>query len=492
MNLKKTHLLIGAFCACGTLYAAQADSTLTYRIETSGNVSDGTYAPLWFTANRYGLSSQKPHSGYLRAGMEYRKEWKHHWRVQAGVDLAGAADHSASFIVQQAYGDISWRFLTLSVGSKERAGGPMEKNGRLSSGMLVEGNNARPIPQVRGEIANYVSVPGTHGWLALKGHIAYGICTDNNWQEHFVSAGHPYGQDIGYHSKALMFRIGNREKLPVEFEFGMIDAAQFAGEQMKKNADGSSTLTADMPGGLKSILKAFLPTRSEDKMANVEGNHVGSWNFALNYYLHDWKFRLYLEHYFDDHSQMFWQYGRWKDGQLGIDITLPKNRFVSNVVWEAMSTKDQTGPILYDGFAGSFPEYQVSAGDNYYNNGGYQAWQHWGMGMGTPLLPGPIYNQDGSITFRSNRVRSHHLGIEGNPAAEWNYRMLVSFARHWGTYGNPLDRQRKQFSSLYEITYTPHWTEGWSLSAALGMDRGNYLGNSTGGMLTIRKTGGIF
>lgn len=70
--------------------------------------------------------------------------------------------------------------------------------------------------------------------------------------------------------------------------------------------------------------------------------------------------------------------------------------------------------------------------------------------------------------------------------------MLISFARHWGTYDIPLDQQRKQFSSLYEATYTPKWAKGWSASAALGLDRGNYLGNSTGGMLTIRKTGVIF
>ena len=491
MNFKKTNLFIAALCLCSAAQAEQADSTLTYRIEASGNVSEGTYAPLWFTANRYGLSSQEPNSGFLRAGIAYNRQLPHHWRIQAGLDLAGTVNQTSNFVVQQAYGDISWRFLTLSIGSKERTGGPLEKNERLSSGMMVEGNNARPVPQVRGEIADYISIPGTKGWLALKGHIAYGMFTDNSWQENFAAAGQSYGRDILYHSKALMFRIGNREKLPLEFEFGLLDAAQFAGDQMKKNADGSSTLVHDMPDGLDSFIKAFLPVRSEDKMANVEGNHVGSWNFALNYYLHDWKFRVYLEHYFDDHSQMFWQYGRWKDGQLGIDITLPKNRFVSNVVWEMMSTKDQTGPILYDGFAGSFPEYQVSAGDNYYNNGGYQAWQHWGYGMGNPLLPGPIYNQDGKITFKSNRVRSHHVGIEGNPATEWNYRVLVSFARHWGTYFVPLDKQRKQFSSLYEVTYTPQWTKGWSVSAALGVDRGNYLGNSTGGMLTIRKTGGI-
>ena len=112
--------------------------------------------------------------------------------------------------------------------------------------------------------------------------------------------------------------------------------------------------------------------------------------------------------------------------------------------------------------------------------------------MGNPLLPGPIYNKDGKITFKSNRVRSHHLGFEGDPSPEWNYRVLISFARHWGTYAAPLDKQRKQFSSLYEITYHPAWANGWSATAGMGLDRGNYLGNSTGGILTIRKTGRIF
>ena len=115
-----------------------------------------------------------------------------------------------------------------------------------------------------------------------------------------------------------------------------------------------------------------------------------------------------------------------------------------------------------------------------------------GMGMGNPLLPGPLYNENHSISFRSNRVRAQHLGLSGNPSDEWSYRVLISFARHWGTYGNPLDKQRKQFSSLYEATYSPRRASGWSASLALGLDRGNYLGNSTGGMLTIRKTGIIF
>ena len=252
-----------------------------------------------------------------------------------------------------------------------------------------------------------------------------------------------------------------------------------------------------MPENLKAYWKALWPQAGGSdtpygEQTNVEGNMLGSWNFALNYYLGKWKIRAYLEHYFEDHSQMFWEYGRWKDGQLGIEVTFPKNRWINTIVWEGLCTKDQTGPSLYNGFEGQFPEYQISGLDDYYNHYIYGAWQYKGLTMGNPLLPGPAYNEDHRISFKSNRVRAHHLGINGNPTQEWTYRILISFARHWGTYYSPLDKQRKQFSSLYETTYTPNWTKGWSTSIALGIDRGNYLGNSAGCMLTIKKTGNIF
>lgn len=477
---------------------AQTEASLGYRVEADVNVSSGEYAPMWMTSNRYGLASERPNSGWLRAGVTYDQPLKRNWRVGAGLDLAGTLNNGAvpdraRFVVQQAYADVSWKMLTLSIGSKERGNFPLDKDERLSSGMMVEGMNARPVPQVRGEIREYLPLGFTGNWLSLKGHIAYGMFTDNGWQEEFAAPGKTVLKNVLYHSKSLMLRLGNREKLPVEFEFGLLMATQFGGDQYEKQADGSGKLTLDMPSNAKAFWKAFFPQAGgsdtpEGEQVNVEGNMLGSWNFALNGYVGDWTLRAYLEHYFEDTSQMFWEYGRWKDGLIGLEVTLPKNRWLSTAVWEGLCTKDQSGPLLYDGFWGQFPEYQISACDKYYNHYLYGAWQHAGMGMGNPLLPGPAYN-DGDITFRSNRVRAHHLGLTGQPAEEWNWRVLISFARHWGTYSSPLDKQRKQFSSLWEVTYAPERFKGWSASVALGMDRGNYLGNSTGGMITLRKTG---
>lgn len=266
----------------------------------------------------------------------------------------------------------------------------------------------------------------------------------------------------------------------------MIEAAQFGGSRWRKNADGTVTCVARMPGGVKDYLKAIIPIQ-KSTLENVEGNHVGSWNFALNYTAQTWKVRCYYEHYFDDHSQLTWQYGRWKDGHIGVEVTLPKNPFVTKVLWEGLCTTDQTGPLLYDGVGGSFHEIQMSGGDNYYNHD--YNWQHWGMGIGHPFLPGPIYNADGTNMFRSNRVKAHHIGIGGNPSDEWSYRLLLSYMKHWGTYKVPLDRMMRQGSTLAEVMYKPKKYAGWNFSLALGYDKGSYIGDSMGCMVTITKTG---
>ena len=48
------------WCALPALTGrAQSDTTLTYRVEASANVSSGDYAPLWFTANRNGRARNR-------------------------------------------------------------------------------------------------------------------------------------------------------------------------------------------------------------------------------------------------------------------------------------------------------------------------------------------------------------------------------------------------------------------------------------------------
>lgn len=466
---------------------AQTPFKTEFAVETGATFGHGTYAPLWLTANRQGLSSIRPDYGYLRAGISHSMPLGKHFGLNAGLDLATTYNTTSSFVVQQAYADFSYCWINLSIGSKERT--PLLKNPQLSSGGMVESNNTRPVPQVRLEVPEYIPVPFTHQWIHIKGHVAYGIFTDYKWQRGFAASGTSYTKDVLYHSKAFFAKMGNKEYFPLEFEVGFQMAAQFGGT---KFISGNPDATQKMPASFKDYLRVFIPSGGgsdamEGEQINILGNHVGSWNAAITGYLNNWKIRTYYEHFFEDRSQMFFGYGPWKDGHLGVEVTFPENRFMDTFVYECMSTKQQTGPIYYEGYENMFD--MLSGSDNYYNNYVYNGWQHWGMSMGHPLLTGPIYNKNGNITFVNNRVSAHHFGFSGNPGKEWKYRVLLTHSLNWGTYSSPFDDCKKQFSSLLEITYSPHQLKGWSFSLSGAMDRGNLLGNNTGGMLVVRKEG---
>lgn len=484
MKIRAILIFFHLFCVNG-LY-----SQVGVNVETDILFSGGDFAPYWLSTNKYGMHGVENNNGYIRAGINWRKSFSHGWNIAAGADLATGYNNVSNVWIQQAFGDVSWKILNLSIGSKERISSPLEKNERLTSGWMTEGMNTRPIPQVRAEIKDFYNIPFTGNWLALKGHLAYGAFLDGKWQEDFVTPGNYYSRDVKYHSKALMFRLGNKEKMPVEFEFGLHMSTQFCGDRMQKLADGSSALVVDMPDGFRNYINAFLPSAGgsdapEMDQLNVEGNMLGSWNFALNYYYNDWKFRIYLDHYFEDHSQMFWQYGRWKDGQIGLDITLPKNRWISSIVWEGICTKDQTGPLSHEVYQGDLTGLAYYGADNYFNHSVYNAWQYYGMAMGAPLLPGAAYNK-GSIPFQSNRMKGQHIGIEGNPAKGWYWRILTSITRQWGTYGKPFDEVKHQFYGMAEVRFSPVRLERWSFKAALGVDNGDYIGNSVGGTVSVQ------
>ena len=58
--MKKHLLIICGLFLCTSISAQTENSSLTYHVELGATAGDGTYAPLWFTGNRYGLGSTNP------------------------------------------------------------------------------------------------------------------------------------------------------------------------------------------------------------------------------------------------------------------------------------------------------------------------------------------------------------------------------------------------------------------------------------------------
>ena len=82
--MKTIKTLAAAALSLLALEAGARGDSISYNVELSANASSGRYAPLWFTANRYGLSSERPNSGYLRAGVQYDTHFGKGFYVRRG------------------------------------------------------------------------------------------------------------------------------------------------------------------------------------------------------------------------------------------------------------------------------------------------------------------------------------------------------------------------------------------------------------------------
>lgn len=461
--------------------------TLNLHAELSGTLSHGEYSPWWMSNNRYGLASVKDNWSVMRlsAMRDIAHDRGRHWQVGWGADLAYVSGSGAHAVVQQLYADIQYKRVRLSIGAKERSNGDL--NSLLSSGDLASGSNCRPMPQVRLELPEFWNIPGLNGWLAIRGHIAYGCLTDDDWQSDFVAAGGKYSQHSLYHTKAGFLRVGNEKKFPLTFTIGLEANTQFAGTaynvspsipKMKMDHDLKAFWDAFTLGGHDATDLSYKP--------NVQGNTLGAWHFSLDYHGDGWKARAYAQHVYDDHSQLFIQYG-WKDMLWGLEAELPKNPVVSNIVYEYLSTTDQTGPIYHD-YTHNVKD-QISAADDYYNHGLYAAWQHAGFGNCNGLLISPVYNKDHRITFRHNRIRAHHLGLMGQPLSELGYRFLFSYEKSWGTYNDPLVNPLEGWTLLAEASYKPRFLKGWGARLGYGHNGGKLFRNSNGLQFTITWDG---
>lgn len=498
-------LLLGAnVCAQNLVEGLQLD------VEASVTASNGDFAPMWLTSNRYGMVSPYATSGYQRAMLSRNTEADscRQWQIGYGLDIMVNEHGLAPLMVHQAYGEVKYKLGTLTVGQKEY---PMElKNNALSSGPQTLGINAIPVPQVRLALNDYWLIPLGGRWVGFKGHVSFGRYTDDNWQKDFTHRESRYMENQLYHSKAGYLRI-HKPTSPLSITLGLEMAAQFGGTSYRRNDDGVMAPTKNA-ANLKSFFNAFLPGFGSDEgeglYGNCEGNTVGSWLARIDYNTPVGTFSLYGDKFFEDHSAMFqldydgygtgedWnkKVGRgfimydFSDMMLGAEWKRHEPWLIDNVVVEYLHTKYQSGPINHD----RTPQLSdhIAGIDNYYEHHIFTGWQHWGMVCGNPLYLNSLYNSDGDYTSHCTRFIAWHTGIGGTLAPNITYRMLLSWQRGWGTYGYILPDPAENTSAMCEVKcsdFKVFGHNGWSAKAALGFDHGALRGNNFGVQLTVSK-----
>lgn len=443
-----------------------AQNTVPF-IEYGVNVHAGKNTALWQVSNQHGLSSIKNNT-YIRGGILYNKTFNF-WKFETGIDLAVATGFTSTFIVQQAYADIRYKWIGLWAGNRE-INSPL-LNQQLSSGGLTWSGNARPIPQIAFGIFDYVHIAPK---IQIKAEISYGWFTDSKYQRNHVLEKYLHTNKIKYHHKSFFLRFGK----PIgkwQLDLGMSIDDQFGGYFI------SNSIETDLGNTLKDYLYAFVPLNAGEGKY-FEGNYLGSEHVKLTFRQKDFELSAYLENFYDDFSGMGKQNGM--DGLWGIEYKSGNHQIINNLLIEYYQSTNQSGPLHGLDFSDSK---KTGGSDDYYNHDNYPGWTHWGMGMGNPLVASPIYNQNGNLAFQYNRVKAVHLGWSGDIAPEWTYRAKLSFNRTWGTPFKPTIEVLENFSTFAEFKYVPSKWQGWSFTASAAFDMGDIYGDNLGFQFKVHK-----
>lgn len=452
------------FAKGNILYAQELNTFAEY----GATIHTGKYTPLWQNSNQHGLSSIDNNT-YIRGGAFYKNKVRS-WKLEGGIDLAVAVGLTSTFIVQQAYVDIRYKWIGLWAGNRE-LNSPL-LNQQLSSGGLTWSGNARPIPQIAIGILDYVHItPG----IQIKAELSYGWFTDNNYQRKYVGNGYLYTKSIKYHHKSFFFRFGKRKSHWL-FDIGMSLDDQFGGYKVGGIDEG------DLGNGWKDFFHALIP-QNRGSEAWYQGNYMGSEHLKLTYKHNIFSISAYLENYYDDFSGMGKKNGL--DGLWGIEYKANQSQIIKEFVLEYYQTTNQSGPL--HGPENSSTIHKTGGADDYYNNTWYPGWVHWGMTMANPLIASPIYNTNGYLGFLYNRIKAIHLGWSGDISNEWTYRAKLSFNRTWGTPFKPIPEILENFSTFAEFKYIPNKWKGWSFTASAAFDIGDIYGDNLGLQLKVHK-----
>ncbi|GHT42289.1 hypothetical protein FACS189437_10120 [Bacteroidia bacterium] len=496
----KRYILILITCLFFVHSSGQVNTS--YKAEIFGSGATGEHTPFWMVNHNWGMTALDAGNFYARAGVFHEQILTKDWSWEAGIDLAGGSSAPYGKVwMQQLYGRLNWKIWRLDAGSREEYVSLLHP--QLSSGDFVNSNNARPFPQVKAGIPEFLLVPYTKGNFFIKGDFAVGKYLDGQWQEdRALPHNQSYTKDILSHNKSIFFRFGDIEKKnKSQFVFGMVHAVQWGGTLYPFTYKWQYE-PVKQPHRIEDLMRVVIAkegsaSSSGADVAYVAGSQWGAYTFRYDYKLkNENRVSLYVHHFFEDGSGM--TYENYRDNLVGLEFRSKNKSLLSGAVLEYIYTKQQTGPIHFNlDMDDEHRDKLISKGngnDNYYNNVDYvQGPSYFGKTMGTPLLLSPEYNTDGSLNFHGNRIVALHLGVEGYLHPALQYRVLLTTGQDWGRYYKPYTAIKKGFASQLELIYACPKIQGLDIKLSAGYDKGEFFGGDTfGGGISLVKRGIVY
>lgn len=445
-------------CLLGTGVRVAIAQTITYQGEVGTTAASTTGQPFWLRANEYGRIDPESANGYVRVKATGQTDTSRTWEARSGVELLGRWSTSETLHFSELFAGLRYRFIELRAGRQQNTIGPV-RGGTLSAGSLIQSRNATPLPVISLGTAGYVSVPFTNGFAQVKGHYAHGWFSDDRFVE-----------NVYLHRKTAYLRLGAGRV--VSATMGLVHNAQWG---------GTSPRVGKLPQDIGAYWDAVFAvsageTAPEGEQTNVLGNHVGIFDLGSTVRLEKTKISAYHQHLFEDGSSYEWK--NFPDGLYGLRWSSSQWSLVRAIQYELLYTKNQSGPVHPPGE------------DNYYNNFIYRSgWSSNGALIGSPLFLFEPSSKAESETVFSNRLVSHHLGVKGAVSSRLQYRVLGTWRRHFGTFGNPFPEPRTQMSFLLELTAAPFPIPALTVNGAVAVDTGEEFRDRVGLRLGITYSG---
>ena len=439
-----------------------------WEVGATSVIGFGDRAPFWVVSNRQGKFLPEKYAGLFKLGVITPIDTGKMVGLDYGIELYGRTGSDKNAWLNQVYAGLTfYDIIRLRIGMQEEVFGSRQPS--VSSGSLIWSGNARPMPKVEIGTRDYLPVPFTRGYAEFKSVISHG------WfeKERFAS-------DIMLHHKNLYVRLGGH--LPVNIYYGINHFAMWG---------GSSPMQDDpYPSNFKSFIRVFMakqgdpdePGTPDSWIENRFGNHIGSRNYGLDILADRFSAGIYLQDIFEDTSGF--NRRNYPDGLYGAWLRFTEeHRTLQAVVYEFIHTTNQSGPYHDLGGVG------LGGNDNYFNHLHYQSgWSYHNYTIGTPLITSRIFGLNETHRLHNNRVIGHHIGFEGHISKTASYRSFFTFSRNFGTFDNPFEMRKDQFSWMFEIT-GPLEIIGMDAGITLAVDSGSMYGDNLGIVFTLSKKG---
>jgi len=429
--------------------------------KNSSLIATDSVQPFWFTANQHGkvpANSQFLNITDIQLNKDYSEKVYSGFSYICGTELVAALGNENSFQLNRAYAGIAFKGWELKGGlyyDTLRYAGLSTSNG-----ILAQTGNSRPVPGFRFSTYGYKKLPFAKKWFSFRGEYEEGLLNDKRYVE---------GAHLHHKSLYGLFKLNGT----TDFTLGFEHYVMWGGTSPNPNI-------GRLPGWEDYWRYVFALPGNEDfpqtDQLNSSGNQLGTFQFELAKRFKPFNLSVYLSHPWEDNSGLNWH--NWIDNLIGFYVKIKKERpFVTDVLYEFTNTRQQSIRNSSD------KEY-----DNYYNHGVYASgFTYRQQVMNSPLFF-PVQISNGiAMGTRSNRLISHHLGMQGYLSDYLLWKGMFTWIEHLGTYSQPYDPKHKQLSGLIDLAYkNPSFPV--DLGVAIAADATNTSGNNLGFQFTISKT----